>query len=415
MRRPDTRRAGDSLAPEPRARIKTLLLVTSTAGGAGLHTYYLARHLPRATFDLTVAFGPGYPLDAKFADLDVPVVHLALARSLAPVANLRAAWQLWRLMRRERFDLVCAACSIAGALGRLAAWATGVPRRVFILHAYASQPNQSRLARTIYRGVERALDRLTTHYYAVSDATRRFGVEHGLFAADKVTVIPNGIPVPPPPTEERAAIRSALGIPVGAPLIVTAGRLEAQKGLPHLLDAFALVRRELPAARLLIVGDGPERSALVAQADRLGVRDVLHLPGWRSDVPRLIHAGDVFCLASLWESFGLVLVEAMAMCRPVVASRVDGIPEVVVDGETGLLVPPAQPRPLAEALAKVLRDPTLAERLGRAGRLRAAAQFALEPLIARFSRELADHVGSARHARAARPEPGYAPVAESAL
>jgi len=182
---------------------------------------------------------------------------------------------------------------------------------------------------------------------------------------------------------------------------VTAGRLETQKGLMYLLDAAALVRRELPTAHVLIVGDGPLGPRLRAQAERLGLTEVVRFAGWRDDVPRLTHAADVFCLASLWESFGLVLAEAMSMSKPVVATDVDGIPEVVSHGRTGLLVPPRDPPALAAALLAVLRDTALAARLGQAGRERVAAHFRLAPNMERLARELARHVGDARHPKRA--------------
>lgn len=411
MAAPPARHSSDTISPT--GRVRALLLITSTAGGAGLHALYLARHLPRQQFDLTVAFGPGYPLDAQFAELNLPVVHLPLSRSIAPVANTRAAFQLWRLLRTQPFDLIIAACSIAGVLGRVLGWASGTPRRVYILHAFASHPHQPLLKRAVYRMVERAMDRFTTHYYAVSAAMRDFGVQARIFPAEKATVVHNGIPLPQPADEPPARVRAALGIPATAPLIVTAGRLERQKGLVYLLDALAQIRVELPAARCLIVGDGPLRSSLEARAASLGLGDAVHFAGWRTDVAQLVQASDVFCLPSLWESFGLVLVEAMALGKPIVASGVDGVPEVVAAGETGLLVPPGSPSALAAALLAVLRDPELGRRLGAAGQRRAVSNFALEPSIARYATELAAHVGAARHRRNQQSSaPARAPLPE---
>jgi len=377
----------------PNARIKTLLVLTSTAGGAGKHAYYLARDLPRDVFDLTVAFGPGYPLDPEFARLDVAVVHLRLSRSLAPRENLAAFVQLLRLMRSNRFDLVCAACSIAGLVGRLAAWISGVPKRVFIIHAFASHPHQPRFARWMYHGIEKMLDPFTTRYIAVSEAIQRFGIEARLFKPEKVDVVLNGIALSEPLDASPEQTRAELGIPIGAPLIATAGRFEPQKGLHDLIEAVALVRKELPEARLLLIGDGPLRENLQECARQKGVSDAVLFTGWRNDVPRLIQASDVFCLSSHWESFGLVLVEAMALGKPVVATGVDGIPEVVEHERTGLLVPARQPQALAVALVELLADPARARRMGEAGRKRVHEHFRLEDSIERFVEVLKRHVG----------------------
>jgi glycosyltransferase involved in cell wall biosynthesis len=142
----------------------------------------------------------------------------------------------------------------------------------------------------------------------------------------------------------------------------------------------ALLLCDFPAARFVIVGDGPQRDELVALARDLGIADRVIFAGFRTDVPDLMSAFDLFVLASVFEPFGLVLVEAMALEKPVVASRVNGIPEVVADGEAGLLVPPRDPHALAEAAARLLRDQALARHMGQAGRGRVLARFTVEAM-----------------------------------
>ena len=138
-------RASDDFqeAKNGKERIKLLLLLTSTAGGAGTHLYNLASHLSRSEFDVTVAYGSGYPLDQAIEGIGVPVVHLSISRRISPWTNLRGMYQLYRLLKTERFDVMCIGCSVAGFLGRLAGWAAGVPCRVFLIHVFASHPHQS--------------------------------------------------------------------------------------------------------------------------------------------------------------------------------------------------------------------------------------------------------------------------------
>jgi len=174
---------------------------------------------------------------------------------------------------------------------------------------------------------------------------------------------------------EGADVRVELGMPADVPLVGVVSRLTEQKGHAYLLDAFAEVIQALPSAHLLVVGDGELRPALERQAARLGLQDSVTFTGRRADVPRIMMALDVLAMPSLWEGFGLVLLEAMAAGKPVVASRVSAIPEIVADGETGLLVPPKDPAGLARALLILLRHPAQAREMGRRGRQRLEQQF----------------------------------------
>ena len=362
-------------------RIRLLLLLTSTAGGAGLQNYFLARGLSREVFDLQVAHGPGYPLDVKYRDLGIPVHVLSLSRKLAPTINMRGFFQIWRLLRRERFDIVCTSCSIAGMLGRFAAALAGVPTRIHVLHVYACRPYQNALKRAFYWGIERALDPLTTHYVAVSEATKQYGVDRHIMRPEKVSVIFNAIEQRSDSARPAVDMRRELGLRPDSQVVGTSGRYEQQKGLEFLLHAAALVVRDHPEVEFLIVGDGPLRGELSQLARSLGIADSVHFTGWREDVPDVLGVMDVFCLASLWETFGLVLVEAMQAALPIVATRVDAIPEVVIEGETGLLVPPRDPERLAGRIIELLDNPQLARELGAAGQRRALRMCSLDRMV----------------------------------
>jgi glycosyltransferase involved in cell wall biosynthesis len=365
-------------------RIKVLLFITSTAGGAGVHAYYLAKYLSREQFDITVAFGPGYPLDAEFRELDVPVKVLRISRRISPLTNLRGLQQVHGLIKRKRFDIVCMECSIAGFIGRIAASLAGVPVKVLIIQAYASRPFQNPLRRSLFRWIERALDPLTTRYVAVSQATKRCGVETGIMPPEKVDVIYNAVDLKDkiriPPDKLPEDLRRNRHIRV----VGTLSRCEPQKGLGHLLRAAAIVRERNRDTEFWIVGDGPARRQLEALARQLAVDDVVRFRGWRSDIGNVLSALDVFCLPSLWEQAPLALAEAMAMGLPVVATAVDGVPEMVNAGKTGILVPPKDPHALAAAICRLLDDPALAERMGKAGRERAEQMLALETMVSRY-------------------------------
>nr|MBI3613634.1 glycosyltransferase family 4 protein [Nitrospirota bacterium] len=180
------------------------------------------------------------------------------------------------------------------------------------------------------------------------------------------------------PRAPSPEVRRALGIPDGTPVVTSVGRFVSYKGYEYLLEAARLVCDVRPEVHWVLAGEGELKGALIARAHTLGVENQVHFTGWREDTPELLALCDVFVLPSLGEHFGRVLIEAMGMAKAIVATDAGGVPEVVAHGETGLLVPPAQPKPLADAVLSLLADPARAARLGLAGRKRAEAQFSLD-------------------------------------
>lgn len=387
-----------SESPTRDRRVRMLLLLTSTAGGVGLHGLQLARGLPRDRFDLTVAFGPGYPLDAEFMKLDVPVRVLSIARTLSPMTNLRGLWQVWRLCARERFDIVCIEASMGGVVGRIGAWLAGVPARVMVLQVFASYPARGR-ARTMVFGVaERLLDRLTTKYIAVSNAMKQIGAERRLIDPARTEVIYNSAEVVEPFRRDEA-LRAELGITPGARVVATAGRCEKQKAFDDFLRMASIVRRSRPDTEFLLIGEGPELESLKRLARELGIQGAVRFTGWRTDAPRVIAQADVFAMSTLWESFCIVLAEAGLMRVPVVATRIDAIPEVIEDGVTGILSPPRDPGALARGVLRLLDDPELARRMGDAGRARVIERFSTAQMVRAYADVLERHANERRRGR----------------
>ena len=230
---------------------------------------------------------------------------------------------------------------------------------------------------------DRLLSRFVDRVIAVSEAARTFLIRGKGYPARKITVVPNGRDLSVfRPDAARESTRKELGLDRAVPLVGVVGRLEEQKGHAHLLEAWPSVVADFPDARLLLVGDGSLRGALEARARALGVAGSLIFVGFRADVPCLLDAMDVVCLPSLYEGMPLTAIEGSAMARPVVATAVDGTPEVVRDGRTGRLVPPADPPALARALAGLLRDPEGARQMGQAGRDWVLTRFDLNRQVA---------------------------------
>jgi glycosyltransferase involved in cell wall biosynthesis len=200
----------------------------------------------------------------------------------------------------------------------------------------------------------------------------------------KVFLIPNGVEIKVF-TEANQSLVEALAqewkIRSHTPVIGTLARLHEQKGHSYLLDAVAQLRREIPDVKALVVGDGELRPSLEQRTQALRLSDSVIFTGTRRDVPEILALLDVFVLPSLWEGLPIALLEAMAAGLPVVATRVGGVPEVVVDGETGLLVPPRDPDALSEAILTLLQDPDLRQKMGQAGQERVREYFSVERMV----------------------------------
>lgn len=377
----------------PEDRIRVLQLTGITVGGSAEHLLQLAALLPPDRFDVTIALSGGGPLDDEIRASGLPVVdyapshgtgHFKQATPDGPVELVRQFLRMRSHIRQRRYDVVHTHTSVAGAMGRVAAWSAGTPVRVHMLHAYAGHDGVPQPRRSLFRLVERALGRVTTHYVAGSRFIRDVGVRNRLFRPEDVTVIPysSRMTAGDATDADRARLRAELGLPPGAPLIALVGRVEDQKGADLLVRAVPAVAAAVPDAHVVVVGDGTRRAEVEALAAALGVADRVHFTGWRHDLADVMRAVDVLALPSRWEAFGIVNLEAMAAAKPVVGFAVEGIPEVVAHGETGLLSPPGAVDDLARDLVRVLTDRELAARLGAAGRRRFLEQFTPEAMVA---------------------------------
>ena len=355
-----------------------MLITLAETGGAQT---YIANLLPGLVdeFDVVLAaHGPG-PLHDAARENGVRFASLRhLRRAISPWHDVLAVVELARLCRRERFDLVHANSSKAGVLGRIAAAVAGVPVRIFTVHGWAFAAYRG-LASRVYLWADRLVRPLTSVIVCVADHERKIGVDAGTCDPDHTVVIHNAVDVGSFAVSTHDA---------AVPTLISVGRFSYPKDFATLVDALA---RLAAPHRALLVGDGPCRASIAADTRRRGI-DVT-FAGGRVDVPALLAAADVFVLSSRSEGLPLSVLEAMAAALPVVATRVGGIPEVVVDGETGILVDAGDAAGLAAALERLLADAELRARLGRAGRRRAEKEFDLPRFqaahVAVYRRELA--------------------------
>lgn len=365
-------------------RFRVLHVIRPAAGGMRCHLLNLLRYTDRNLFEPGVAGPPGEMLAAA-AELGAKVFPITLRGELDPLRDAWAVFQLSRVLRRERVSILHAHSAKAGLVGRLAAVCARTPVVFFTVHNsifYAEWPEYKK---GFFALAEKVLARRTYRIITVSEALRQELIAREGLKPGQVVTVYNGInPEEFQVAESREALRRRLGLPAEAPLVGIVTRLAPQKGLRYLIEAAALFP---PEERLVfvVVGDGPLRAELQELAEKSGVGSHFVFTGVRRDVPLILGALDLLVLPSVTEGLGLILLEAMAASLPVVATAVGGVPEVVLDGETGVLVPPRDPAALAGAIAGLLRAPERARRLGAAGRERVARLFTVERMVGQIS------------------------------
>ncbi len=298
-----------------------------------------------------------------------------------PLAFLR----LVRLLRALRPDVVHTFLLVAGLYGRLAALLAGVP----VIVATEANVYARKAPRHIW--LERLLGPFTWRVVASSKAVQQFASRQTWVPIEKMPVLYNAIDFEAlAGGPSRAEARVRLGLGADELVVGCIGRLTEQKGYPVLLDAFALVAPRFPEARLVVVGDGPDEPRLRQQVAALNLGERVRLLGVRRDLATIFAALDVFALASRWEGLPLAALEAMGCGLPVVTTAVGGSVEAIESGESGLLVPPGDAAAFAAALARLLGDPELRQRLGQEARARSRARFGLEVHLERLARLYCD-------------------------
>jgi len=383
-------------------------------GGAEVQLVLLLRHLPREEFAHVVCHvGPRDELAGEIRDMGIPVVDLSVTGRRALRAALHRVRQQTAVFQP---DLIHADGLYANPIARAAGLAARVPVLTTMGNTAAAlgvpwPPTRLTLARwTIVLG-NRLTGRLSRHFMAITAAVRESVVRFYHMPADRVSVVYRGLDlesmVPAAPPEETARLRAALVPPDSWPVLLNVGRLARQKGQEYLLRALPAIRRRYPRAFLLVAGEGLLREHYRRVAAEVGVADAVRFLGRRSDVKLMLQAADLFVFPSLYEGTGVSLLEAMAMRRPIVASRIPVLEEVVDGG--AVLVPPRDPAALADGIVHLCAHPGLWEPMTQRARRVVEARFDIRQNAAAFGRLCRQVVeGTARPAEAAvrLPRPG---------
>lgn len=341
----------------PRPRRVTFLITTIQVGGAEMQLLRISRELTRRGWSVTVLVlrgGPG--LDAEFRDVGVEVKHLTSSPTERP--GIGAVLGLARELRGERPDCLVTMLFQANVLGKV----VGAVHRVPVISSIRNVRfgGGSRMGGLVADALER-LTRPFAHATVVnSELAARELADRMVVDPGSVRVIVNALPEPgqTSTTSETGALREELGLPAemndGEFIWLAAGRLERQKNYGRLLEAFALVLQDFPAARLVIAGEGSERPTMEAQIDSLAIGNAVKLLGLRRDLPRLMEWADAFVLASRWEGLPNVVLEAMSAGLPTVATDVGGVADLIRHGETGWLLSSPEAADLAGGMKELM-------------------------------------------------------------
>jgi glycosyltransferase involved in cell wall biosynthesis len=377
----------------PGGRVRVLRVIARlNIGGPAIHAVLLTERLDPARYDSVLVTGREDAAEGNYLALHRRTVaglvsEPALGREIHGVDDLVALTRLTRLMRRLRPHVVHTHTAKAGTLGRLAARLAGVPVIVHTYHGHVLHGYFSPARTRFFIGIERWLARFTDRLLTVSERVRRELLDLRIGSPDRFEVVPLGLDLDGFLACEslRGELRRELGLGE-EPLVGIVARLVPIKAHEVFLEAAQKVAAAIPAARFVIVGDGERRGELETAAGRPGLRGRVHFLGWRSDLDRIYADLDVVALTSRNEGSPVSLIEAMAAARPVVATRVGGVPDLVEDGVSGRLVPAGDASALAGALKALLADPERRRTMGEAGRRRVYPALSAWRLVADIDR-----------------------------
>ena len=333
-------------------------------GGAEEHILTLLRGLDRQEFQPRLVCAPEV---AALLRRDLPDDVELIPLTLRKPADVRSALELARILRSRRVDILHSHLFYGSLFASPIGWLCRVPLIVETPHVSERWRTGWFKSRFV---IDRLVGRFVNRFIAVSEANGRYLVEEKRLPARKVVVIQNGCDIRrfDPDRQAPEELRCGLGFDAHDPVVVVAGRLEPQKGHHVLLNALPWVLHEFPRTRLVCVGDGALRTDLEARARGLGFAESVRFVGYQSNIADWLALADLTVLPSFYEGLPLIAIESLAAGKPMVATAVDGTPEIVVDGTTGLTVPPGDAWALARAICDLLHDPAKRRRLGHAGR-----------------------------------------------
>jgi glycosyltransferase involved in cell wall biosynthesis len=370
-------------------------------GGSAENTLLTVLGMDKKEFPVTLAKGPSHEsrmsqkeqasVSSELKEAQSRGVKLVdirtLLRRLNPACDLLSLFTIYLYLIKEKPAILHTHTSKAGLLGRLAAKLAGIPVVVHTPHGHVFFGYFGPLKTRMFIMLERLASRITDRIVALTDREKEDYILFKIANADKLVVINSGIELgkfEEIPFNEKQDLKSELGIPDNSLVVGTVGRLVPVKGPEFLIEAARYIHSKHHNTSFVFTGDGPLKQDLEQKARKLGIEKNILFLGWRDDVARIICIYDIFCLPSLNEGMGRVLVEAMALGKPIVASDIGGIPDLVVHGKNGFLVPPKNSLQLARHIQILIEDKEKREKMGQAGK-EMALNFSKEIMVEKIS------------------------------
>ncbi len=362
------------------SRIKVLHVVRPAAGGMKNHLINLVRYTDKKRFDVTVACPLNTALWDELTALGVQTFPIPLVGELSPTRDYAAVHSLVKYLNQSGTTILHAHSSKGALVGRLAALMARTPVVIFTAHNSIFYEEWPEWKKKLFATVERFLARFTDKIITVSDALKQELMEREGLPAKQLTTIYNGIEVEKFAAKvDTMSVRRSLNIPELGPVVGTIARLAPQKGVSYFLKAASLLKEY--QVNFLVVGDGPLRETLEQEATELGLQNRVIFAGQRENIAEILSVLDIYVLPSVTEGLPLTILEAMAAGKPVVATRVGGVPEAIAEGKTGLVVPSRDPEALAVALAGLIGERDRLIRMGANGQKHVKEKFTVSMMV----------------------------------
>lgn len=361
--------------------IKVIFVITgSGVGGAEKMLYHTIKGLNPERYNAKLCSLKKKGVFASRLEADGLEVYSLNMRDEDTLAgwfdSLRVLVLLFMYILKERPAIVHSFLFRANIIARIAAFLSGVPVVISSVRVMGGEKRYCHI-------IERVTSFMTDHYVTVSDQVKAHSIQKARIAEKKISTIYNGVSAQRAPVFDMTEFMRDFGLKTDDRILMTAGRLHRQKCYDHLIQAMPMVQAAFPTVKLLILGEGEEENNLKKLVNSLELKEKIIFMGLRPDVDRMLQCSELFVLPSRWEGLPNALMEAMAAGKPVVATAVGGVPELVADGVTGVLVPPEDFRALADAIKGLLSDEKRALAMGAAGRERVQQCFSIDAMVAK--------------------------------
>lgn len=353
--------------------------------GSGINTFLTMQGMDRRIYDVELACAPGGRLINLVQEHNMKVrVFRNLVQPLHPLKDLLALLDLSFFLIRNPYHIVHTHNSKAGFIGRLAAKLARIPVIVHTVHGFSFHEQEPVWRRILFRNLERLASHWSDKMIFISQPLIHWALRERVVREEKIVKIYSGIELDrfrPVTRDLKNRIKKKWKLKEDEPVIGIVSKLWEGKGHVTLIKAFSELKREIKNARLVIVGEGYMHKKLFKLVNKCGLKDAVLFTGFQMDVSKIIATFDVAVLPSFFEGMGRALLEAMAMEKPVVATSIGGIPDLVAHGVNGFLVSPGNVEELAGAIKRILEDKNLARKMGKAGRNRINEQFSVAFMV----------------------------------